>query len=196
MLEMSITELLCDLPDPYVSMIGHAMLDDAAACWNANRPDGPATDHFNTSVLLLRQLLDGHNVGTAILHAAAHRLDTCVGVNPYTPDARSDADIAYRVIETLQHAYWWEHDSGFRTFEFEEYEDALWWASDLHRASCTRTLLNYVARVTPDCDTTDPRLPALAETYLQSGLHTTLLDAIDEATQQLARIDDLTALQR
>ena len=46
------------------------------------------------------------------------------------------------------------------------------------------------------CTTDDPRLPALAETYLQSGLHTTLLDAIDEATQQLARLDELADLNR
>ena len=56
------------------------------------------------------------------------------------------------------------------------------------------TPAGYVIRLLHPSD--DPRLPALAESYLQSGLHVNLRPAIDEATQQLARLDELTELNR
>ena len=46
------------------------------------------------------------------------------------------------------------------------------------------------------CDSNDPRLPALAESYLQSGLHVNLRPAINRATRQLASLDGLADLNR
>ena len=56
------------------------------------------------------------------------------------------------------------------------------------------TTVGYVLKAI--CATDDPRLPALAETYLQSGLHVNLRPAIDEATNQLASLDELADLNR
>ena len=54
------------------------------------------------------------------------------------------------------------------------------------------TVVGYVLNVI--CATDDPRLSALAESYMQSGLHANLQPAIDEATNQLVSIDELTEL--
>ena len=56
------------------------------------------------------------------------------------------------------------------------------------------TAIGYVLKAI--CGSGDPRLPALAETYLQSGLHVNLRPAINRATRQLARLDELTELNR
>ena len=46
------------------------------------------------------------------------------------------------------------------------------------------------------CGPADPRLPALAESYMQSGLHVNLRPAINRATRQLAHLDELAELNR
>ena len=56
------------------------------------------------------------------------------------------------------------------------------------------TNVGYVLKAI--CGPADPRLPALAESYLQSGLHVNLLPAINQATRQLAHLDELTELNR
>ena len=56
------------------------------------------------------------------------------------------------------------------------------------------TTVGYVLKAL--CDSDDPRLPALAESYMQSGLQANLRPAINRATRQLSRLDDLTELNR
>ena len=56
------------------------------------------------------------------------------------------------------------------------------------------TAATYVIRILHPSD--DPRHAALAESYLTSGLHIGLHDAIDEATKQLALLDDLEDINR
>ena len=54
------------------------------------------------------------------------------------------------------------------------------------------TAVGYVLNAI--CATDDPRLSALAESYMQSGLHANLQPAINRASKQLASIDELTEL--
>ena len=56
------------------------------------------------------------------------------------------------------------------------------------------TTAGYALKVL--CDSDDPRLPALSESYLQSGLQVNLRPAINRATRQLARLDELADLNR
>ncbi len=54
------------------------------------------------------------------------------------------------------------------------------------------TPVGYVLNVI--CDSDDPRLPALAESYMQSGLQANFQPAINRAAKQLVSIDELTEL--
>ena len=93
----------------------------------------------------------------------------------------------------------WILDSVYR-FGGTPHRPSVWWL--------LRTLAKYGDGFMPShetavgcvlnalCDSDDPRLPALAESYMQSGLQVNLRPAINRATRQLARLDELTELNR
>ena len=187
-------DTLLDLPHLAIKDLVHQLIDEAEACWET-----ADTDHldlpggFGHVADLLRVITDEQAESRDFLQAEslAHLYS-----NAAAGGTHERLNVACWLARQLVSAVLNGSGTAPHLWQWSSVCSAIDDAAKLRNETPVVYAARYVAQVTPGCDTTDPRLPVLAESYLQSGLHTTLLDAANEATQQLARIDDLTDLNR
>ena len=200
---MTLTEEhLDDLGDDDLRTIALCVLNDAVSAVNkgieeyglGDLPDLDPAQFHHAADWLREVLSDPTDYDLGILHnhtlavAACGRAARSIGESQVGDGYGFPLFAAFDTVDWLLHSVY--DDDGSYRLDPRNLRFALESAGGfLPRWDSEAT---YVIRTFHPSD--DPRHAALAESYLQSGLHTNIWDAIAEATEQLGLLDGLTDL--